>query len=93
MGSLIPFAKKFGGIALPDNSTHKHRIQIPSSDGSRSYIVAMNNRGGADQGRWECGCPGWVRARGGVRKPCKHLRAMLPTLSQLPGTQSHYVGF
>ena len=93
MSSLQTVAARFGGAALPDNKSHTHRIQIPNSDGSKMYVVAMNNRGGQDQGRFECGCPGWVFMRGGVRKPCKHLKAMLPTLMTLPGAQRHYVGF
>ena len=75
---IASVAQSTGGVALSDNGSHVNRIQIPNSTGKKSYIVAQNNRGGSDQGRWECSCPGWC----GHRK-CKHLTAMLPSLSQL----------
>ena len=88
MANNITIAARFGGVALADNKSHKHRMEIPNSNGTRMYVVAMNNRGGADQGRFECSCPGWIRHR-----RCKHLKAMLPNLMQLEGAKPGQIGF
>jgi len=76
--SITKVAEKLGTTCLPDNSTHKFRMEIHSETSSRVYIVAQNNRNGVDHGRWECSCMGWKRWR-----KCKHLTAMLPTLKLL----------
>lgn len=73
-----------GASLLAPNRSHIHRIEIPNSNGTRKYVVAMNNTGGVHHGRWECSCPGWVTNQ---HKPafggCKHLKAMLPHLSRI----------
>lgn len=76
--SIERVAQELGTELLPDNSTHKFRMEIHSESSSRVYIVAQNNRNGVDHGRWECSCMGWKRWR-----KCKHLTNMLPTLKLL----------
>jgi predicted nucleic acid-binding Zn finger protein len=43
-------------------------VDVNSSSGSRTYRVDLT------YGR--CSCPAWIYQKGGVRKPCKHLRAL-----------------
>jgi len=44
-------------------------VEVPSErDPSKKYRVDVS------QGR--CSCPAWSFQKGGVRKPCKHLRAL-----------------
>jgi hypothetical protein len=70
---LAVIARLAGGNLLPPNKTHSNRMEIPSSDGRRMYVVAQ-----ANSGQWQCGCPGWIRHR-----HCKHLTAMLPHLTKI----------
>jgi len=76
--SIEKIAAQLGTELLPDNGTHRNRMEIGSETSSRLYIVAQNNRHGVDHGRWECSCMGWKRWR-----KCKHLTAMLPSLKLL----------
>lgn len=71
-------ADELGTELLPDNATHKNRMEIHSESSSRVYVVAQNNRNGVDHGRWECSCMGWIRHRN-----CKHLKSMEPSLKLL----------
>lgn len=73
-------ARELGVSVLPDNKTHRNRIEIASETSNRVYIVAQRKTNGTHTGRWECSCMGWIRHR-----RCKHLEAMLPTLKRLGG--------
>jgi hypothetical protein len=53
---------------LPDNAQWRNRFKIRSSSSNRLYTIAQNKL----TGQWGCDCPGYKRARNGVRK-CKHL--------------------
>lgn len=76
--TIEKIAAQLGTELLPDNGSHKNRMEIHSETSSRVYIVAQNNRHGVDHGRWECSCMGWIRHRN-----CKHLKAMVPSLRLL----------
>lgn len=73
--SITKVAQELGLTVLPDNKTHKNRIEIASETSNRIYIVAQRKTEGKNHGQWECSCMGWIRYR-----HCKHLDAMIPTL-------------
>ena len=64
----LQIIKPTGAISLPDNNLWTERFQIRSESSNRVYIVAKNKQ----SGQFACSCPGYRRARHGVRK-CKHL--------------------
>jgi hypothetical protein len=64
----IAIRRPFGSVSLPDNDQWTERFEIRSETSGRIYIVAKNKK----TGQWGCSCPGYRRARNGVRC-CKHL--------------------
>lgn len=55
MGTAITLrqvADELGTELLPDNATHKNRMEIRSETSNRVYVVAQNNRNGVDHGRF-----------------------------------------
>ena len=75
--ALKKIASNLGLDVLPDNATHRYRMEIRSETSDRIYVIAQSK----SSGDWECSCPGWVFKRGD-RRDCKHLRAVVPTLEQ-----------
>jgi len=67
-------AKSINGNLLPDNKTHRMRMEIRSESSNRIYIVSQR----LSNSQYECSCPGWIRHRN-----CKHLTAMKPALQQI----------
>lgn len=63
-----------GGELLPATASHDIRFEVPSSDGSRAYVIARCAKG-VNKGQFQCGCPGWI-----TRRKCKHLSAIGPSL-------------
>jgi hypothetical protein len=76
--SITRIAQELGTELLPENNTHRNRMEIHSESSERVYIVAQRKTNGENNGRWECSCMGWIRYR-----RCKHLEAMLPSLKLL----------
>ena len=72
------FLQNLGAELLPDSETHDLRIQIKSASSNRKYIVSKRK---TKIKQWECSCPGWVMHY--PRKPCKHLKEMIPILEQV----------
>ena len=66
-----------GAELLSPSDMYRIRFNIPSSDGNRAYTVALCAKG-VNAGKWQCGCPGWIRHRN-----CKHMREMLPSLKMI----------
>lgn len=79
MANITVIARQLGTHVLPDNKSHTHRMEIHSGTSNRVYIVAQRKTQGEHTGRWECSCMGWIR----YKRPCKHLKTMMPTLAQL----------
>jgi len=55
-------------------------VEVKSkSNPNKMYRVDLTN------GR--CSCPAWIHAKGGIRKPCKHLRELgfveMPTITEI----------
>lgn len=76
--NLVAQLKAMGVKLLPDNKTHRHRMEIRSETSNRKYIVAQRVTKGTESMRWECKCPGWINHR-----HCKHLDAMKPMCDAL----------
>ena len=76
MTSLAKIAKDLGLEVLPENKTHRNRMEIRSESSNRIYIVAQAKA----SGEWQCSCPGWVMKKAGKPRGCKHLNAILPAL-------------
>jgi len=70
--------KDLGAELLPDSKTHKLRVEIKSSSSNKKYIVSRRD---TEVKQWECECLGWRMHT--PRKPCKHLKAMIPVLEQI----------
>jgi hypothetical protein len=66
-----------GAELLSPTDLYGIRFNIPNTDGSRSYTIALCIRG-KDKGVWKCSCPSWV-----TRRRCKHMTAMLPSLEMI----------
>lgn len=67
-----------GATLLPNTATHKIRIEIKSESSNRKYVVSKRD---TNVKQWECSCPGWTMHS--PRRPCKHLRAMVPFLEEV----------
>lgn len=68
MTDALVVIRRAGGMRLPDNGQWTNRFEIRSESSNRLYTIAQNKK----TGQWGCSCPGYRRARHGVRK-CKHL--------------------
>ncbi len=68
MTTAIVIHRPYGSISLPDNDQWTERFEIRSETSGRIYIIAKNKK----TGQYGCSCPGYRRARNGVRC-CKHL--------------------
>lgn len=76
MANIAKIADQLGLEILPENKTHKNRMEIRSETSNRIYVIAQAKT----SGEWQCSCPGWILKRAGKDRGCKHLKAILPAL-------------
>jgi hypothetical protein len=85
-------AEQIGSSLMPDTNTHYNRFTIESRSSSKTYVVSQR-RGGVNDGRWECACPGWCNyprhdAQGVEHRRCYHLTDLLSKLAALNTTEA-----